>query len=134
MKILKAGIFFVWIFVMGPYVSAQDHDLDYYLTEARGNSPLLKDYQNQLLSGGIDSQLTRAAYLPQVSGISNNSYAPLIGGWGYDNAVTNGGQLRAPAAAAVRPANPARSSSVVGQPKPRRKWRSSTSNQWPGPT
>ncbi|HVW60327.1 MAG TPA: TolC family protein [Puia sp.] len=95
MKILKAGIFIVWIFMMGPYVSAQDHDLDFYLTQARGNSPLLKDYQNQLLSGGIDSQLTRAAYLPQVSGISNNSYAPLIGGWGYDNAITNGGQLSA---------------------------------------
>jgi len=30
-----------------------------------------------------------------VSGISNNSYAPLIGGWGYDNAITNGGQLSA---------------------------------------
>ena len=81
--------------MMGLYVRGQDHDLDYYLTEARSNSPLLKDYQNQLLSGGIDSQLIRAAYLPQVGGVSNNFYAPLIGGWGYDNAITNGGQLSA---------------------------------------
>lgn len=95
MRLSKAGIFFVWIFIMGPHVRAQDHDLDYYIVQARGNSPLLKDYQNQLLSGGVDSQLTRAAYLPQVNGISNNSYAPLIGGWGYDNAITNGGQLSA---------------------------------------
>lgn len=80
---------------MGLYVRAQDHDLDYFLSQARSNSPLLKDYQNQQLSNSVDSQLTRAAYLPQVNGISNNSYAPVIGGWGYDNAVTNGGQLSA---------------------------------------
>jgi glycosyltransferase involved in cell wall biosynthesis len=43
-------------------------------------------------------------------------------------------EIAASAAAAVRPSSPARSSSWVGQPKPRRKWRSSTSNQWPGPT
>ncbi|MDO6432521.1 TolC family protein [Flavitalea sp. BT771] len=73
----------------------QDHNLDYYLGRARDNSPLLKDYQNQLLSNGVDSQLIRASYLPQVNGVSNNSYAPLIGGYGYDNAVTNGGQLSA---------------------------------------
>jgi len=81
--------------MMGSYVRAQDRDLDYYLSEARGNSPLLKDYQNQQLSNSVDSQLVRAAYLPQVNGISNNSYAPVIGGWGYDNAITNGGQLSA---------------------------------------
>jgi outer membrane protein TolC len=81
--------------MMGLYVRAQDHDLDYFLSQARSNSPLLKDYQNQQLSNSVDSQLTRAAYLPQVNGISNNSYAPVIGGWGYDNAVTNGGQLSA---------------------------------------
>jgi len=73
----------------------QGHDLGYYLDQARSNSPLLKDYQNQLLSGSVDSQLIRASYLPQVNGISNNTYAPVIGGFGYDNAITNGGQLSA---------------------------------------
>ena len=38
------------------------------------------------------------------------------------------------AAAAVMARSPARSSSVVGQPKPSRKWRRSASNQWPAPT
>jgi len=79
----------------GAFARGQDRDLGYYLAQARESSPLLKDYQNQQLSGGVDSQLIRAAYLPQVAGISNNSYAPVIGGWGYDNAVTNGGQLSA---------------------------------------
>lgn len=73
----------------------QGHDLGYYLDQARSNSPLLKDYQNQLLAGGVDSQLIRAAYLPQVNGLSNNVFAPVIGGYGYDNAISNGGQLSA---------------------------------------
>jgi len=88
-------MFFTLILMARLYVRGQDHDLDYYITQARGNSPLLKEYQNQQLAGGVDSQLARAAYLPQVNGISNNSYAPVIGGWGYDNAITNGGQLTA---------------------------------------
>ena len=38
-------------------------------------------------------------------------------------------------AASVRASRPARGArTLVGQPKPSRKWRSSTSNQWPGPT
>ncbi|MBS1664339.1 MAG: TolC family protein [Bacteroidetes bacterium] len=73
----------------------QDHNLDYYLGQAKDNSPLLKDYQNQLLSLGVDSQLVRASYRPQVNGLSTNSYAPVIGGIGYDNAISNGGQLAA---------------------------------------
>lgn len=76
-------------------VYAQDHDLNYYIDHARANSPLLKDYQNQIASGRIDSELVKAAYKPQVMGISNNSYAPVIAGIGYDNAITNGGQLSA---------------------------------------
>jgi len=95
MYLSKVGLSSFLVFLIGLYARGQDHNLDYYLIQARGNSPLLKDYQNQQLAGGVDSQLTRAAYLPQVGGISNNVYAPLIGGWGYDNAVTNGGQLTA---------------------------------------
>lgn len=73
----------------------QDHNLEFYLGQAKDNSPLLKDYQNQLLSLGVDSQLIAASYRPQVNGLSTNSYAPVIGGWGYDNAISNGGQLAA---------------------------------------
>lgn len=91
---MKRCLFFI---MLGFSVCAfgQGHDLGYYLDQARSNSPLLKDYQNQLLSGSVDSQLIRASYLPQVNGISNNTYAPVIGGFGYDNAITNGGQLSA---------------------------------------
>jgi Outer membrane efflux protein len=77
------------------YSSAQKNNLDYFINQALANSPLLKEYQSQLLLLSLDSQLIRASLRPQVNGISNNSYAPVIAGWGYDNAITNGAQLSA---------------------------------------
>lgn len=67
--------------------------LDFYLGRALQNSPLLKDYQNQVLAGQIDSQLIHASYAPQVNGNSTNLYAPLIHGYGYDQAISNGGDF-----------------------------------------
>jgi outer membrane protein TolC len=67
--------------------------LDFYLGRALQNSPLLKDYQNQVLMGQIDSQLIHASYQPQVNGNSTNLYAPLIHGYGYDQAISNGGDF-----------------------------------------
>jgi outer membrane protein TolC len=69
------------------------NNLDFYLGQALQNSPLLKDYQNQVLVGGIDSQIVRATYMPQVTGTSINTYAPVINGYGYDNAISNGGNF-----------------------------------------
>lgn len=67
--------------------------LDYYLDRALQNSPLLKDYRNQVLSGQVDSELVRAGYRPQVTGSSVNVWAPTIKGWGYDQAISNGGNF-----------------------------------------
>jgi hypothetical protein len=75
------------------YTYSQKNTLDYYLSEAIRNSPLLKDYQSQIASNGIDSQRIRAQYKPQVTASSINAYAPVIKGYGYDPAITNGGQL-----------------------------------------
>jgi len=87
--------FFLIIFVFTS-VSAQEKNLDYFISSAISSSPLLKDYTSQARSNLIDSLRIRAAYKPQVNAVSNNLYAPVIGGWGYDNAITNGinfGQL-----------------------------------------
>jgi outer membrane protein TolC len=73
----------------------QRNNLDYFTNQALANSPLLKDYRSQILSFSLDSQIIRASLKPQVNGISNNSYAPVIGGWGYDKAITNGAQASA---------------------------------------
>jgi outer membrane protein TolC len=67
----------------------QTHGLDYFLQQAKQNSPDLKEFQNQVLSLQIDSQLLKASLGPQVNFLSTNSYAPIINGWGYDEAITN---------------------------------------------
>src|ERR1700733_14631918 len=73
----------------------QNKTLDYYIGQARVNSPLLKDFQNQAGMNAVDSLRLLATYRPQVNGLSNNFYAPSFNGWGYDQAITNGGQLSA---------------------------------------
>jgi len=77
------------LLVCNTSANAQTHDLDYYINQAMANSPLLKDYTNQYLSGIIDSQRLKATYKPQVSATSANTYAPIINGYGYDQAITN---------------------------------------------
>jgi outer membrane protein TolC len=74
---------------------AQQNNLDYFVNQAIANSPLLKDFQNQVLSFSLDSQIIRASLKPQVNGISNNSYAPIINGYGYDEVISNGQQISA---------------------------------------
>ena len=56
----------------------QNNKLDFYVGQALANSPLLKDYKNQVAASYYDSLLILAAYKPQVTGNSNNSYAPVI--------------------------------------------------------
>jgi outer membrane protein TolC len=78
-----------------PALAQQDTaaGLDFYLGQAMRNSPLLKDYRNQVQMGQVDSQLIHASYLPQVAGNSTNIYAPSYHGWGYDEAISNGGNF-----------------------------------------
>jgi outer membrane protein TolC len=82
--------FIIGIFLLAVYSStAQIRTLDFFIDMARKNSPTLKDYQNQVLSLSIDSQLLKASLRTQVNFLSNNSYAPIVKGWGYDEAITN---------------------------------------------
>ena len=89
-------IFFLYFFIL-LYISgnAQSNQLQYYIDNALLNSPLLKDIQNQAALNKYDSLLIRAAAKPQVTGSSFNSYAPVIKGYGYDGAITNGGNFNA---------------------------------------
>ena len=73
----------------------QKNNLDYFVNQAIANSPLLKDYLSQRLLLTLDSQLIHAALRPQVNGIGNGLFAPVIGGWGYDEVITNKQQLTA---------------------------------------
>ena len=71
------------------FVNAQQKNLDYFLSEAIKNSPLIKESNNNILLNRIDSLQIRGALKPQVNGISNNYYAPIIHGYGYDEIITN---------------------------------------------
>ncbi|HQW84366.1 MAG TPA: TolC family protein [Ferruginibacter sp.] len=70
-------------------VTAQQNNLDYFITQGLQNSPLLKDYQYQVQGNKIDSQRLKAGYGPQITGNSIGTYAPVVKGWGYDVAITN---------------------------------------------
>ncbi|WP_347159152.1 TolC family protein [Pontibacter chitinilyticus] len=69
----------------------QTHDLDYYLTAGLQHSPLLLDYQNQQRSNLIDSLQVYASYKPQLSASATATEAPLGRHFGYDEAITDGG-------------------------------------------
>nr|WP_232325335.1 TolC family protein [Pedobacter panaciterrae] len=69
---------------------AQNNKLDDYIQKALINSPLLRDFKNQLVSNKMDSAILRAGYRPQLTASSTGTYAPVINGYGYDNALSNG--------------------------------------------
>ena len=69
--------------------------LDFYLKKGIENSPLLKEFSNQLLSGTLDSLLAKATFKPQINQVSQAMYAPTANNFGYDEAITNGGNYTA---------------------------------------
>src|SRR6266540_1358134 len=92
MKWLLYIVFFLLSVVL---CKAQKNTLDYFVKQSLTNSPLLKDYENRRLSLSLDSQIIKAAQKPQVNFVSNNMYAPVISGWGYDEIITNKAQISA---------------------------------------
>lgn len=74
---------------------SQKNQLEYYLNQGIAGSPLLKDYKNQISSAAYDSMLILAGYRPQFAVNSLASYAPVVKGWGYDQAITNGQNVNA---------------------------------------
>lgn len=92
---IKKGLILLFTFYVHDPCFAQNKDLDYYLSSAVSNSPLLNDQRNQLLLNNVDSQILIASKKVQVTGNGNNYYAPVINGYGYDAAITNGAQLQA---------------------------------------
>ncbi|MEO6220836.1 MAG: TolC family protein [Ginsengibacter sp.] len=83
------------IFIYPLFSIAQIKDLDYFLNNAIANSPLLNENRNNILIAAVDSALIVAANKYQVTGNGNAYYAPIVNGWGYDKAITNGQQLSA---------------------------------------
>ena len=76
-------------------VNGQSRNLGDYLREARANSPLLKNYSNELDSNNIERLLIKASNRPQVLANGQVAVYPVIHGYGYDKAITNGGNYSA---------------------------------------
>ena len=91
----KKQFFFFFLFNTPVFLFSQVKDLSYYINNSLTNSPQLYEYNNLILSNRIDSELIVAANRFQVTGNSNSYYAPIINGYGYDVAITNGQQLAA---------------------------------------
>ena len=90
---LIRSFLFLMLFFSCIKINAQSNTLSYFLATAQSNSPLLNDYNNQIISNRIDSLKLKATYGFIVTGEGSAGYSPNIKGWGYDNALTNGQSL-----------------------------------------
>ena len=70
---------------------SQTRTLEDFAQAAQRYSATLIDYQNQLTSLGYDSAKIRSTFLPKIHFTSQAIFAPVIGGFGYDSALSNGG-------------------------------------------
>ncbi|QQL48896.1 TolC family protein [Mucilaginibacter ginkgonis] len=75
------------------FCHGQTRTLDGFVDAALTSSPLIKDLNNQILAAQLDSLRIKAGFKPQVSGNAIGLYAPVIHGYGYSTAITNGQQL-----------------------------------------
>ncbi|MBE7173020.1 MAG: TolC family protein [Williamsia sp.] len=74
---------------------SQSRTLEDFVREAQQNSPVLKEFSNQISSNRLDSMILRATFKTQVNFITSNSYSPVVKGYGYDGAITNGANISA---------------------------------------
>jgi outer membrane protein TolC len=79
------------VLLLPVFAQAQSKPLDYYLQAGLTNSPVRKDLYNQSRSNLVDSAKIVAGQKPRVDGNGVATFAPYYKGFGYDNAVTNGG-------------------------------------------
>ena len=91
----KNQLLFLFFLLAPVLLFSQSKNLSYFINNSVNNSPQLYEYQNLLLANSIDSQLILAANRFQLTGSGNSYYAPVINGYGYDVAITNGQQLSA---------------------------------------
>lgn len=72
---------------------AQTRSLEQFIESAVTSSPLIRDLNNKILGAQLDSIGLQAGFKPQVIGNAIGLYAPIIRGYGYSQAITNGQQL-----------------------------------------
>ena len=88
-------VFYALILVCVTFLNTEAQPLESFINLGLRNSPLLYDFNNQKLSARFDSLLVLAAYKPQVNQLTQVTHFPGGSGWGYDEAITNGGNYSA---------------------------------------
>jgi outer membrane protein TolC len=86
-------ILFLLLFTSAIAAFSQVRTLDDYLRMGITGNPVLNDLAGQVMSNRIDSGIIHAGRLPQVNLNGTFSYAPVIKGYGYSEAITNGGNF-----------------------------------------
>lgn len=76
-------------------IAQQVQNLDYYINQGIKNSPLLKDYYNRIQLNSVDSLMLRTQLKPQIYANGQIMIPPTYKGYGYDKAITNGGNYMA---------------------------------------
>ncbi len=95
MRMNKKALIFFSFFILPLFSLAQSKGLDYFVNSSINNNPRTVELQNLILANRLDSQLIVAGNRFQLSGSGNAYYAPVVNGYGYDVAITNGQQLSA---------------------------------------
>ena len=81
-----------FLFAFMSVLHAQTNDLNFYVRHALENSPLLKEYQNQMVINRLDSFILQAEYKPSVDFTTANFWAPIVDGFGYDQSIFHKGR------------------------------------------
>lgn len=91
---MKRNLIVAILFSIVPFICfAQSKNLDFFVNHALNNDPRFTEIQGLVLQNRIDSAIIMAANKIQVTGNGNALYAPVVRGFGYDAAITNGQQL-----------------------------------------
>jgi hypothetical protein len=91
--VLKLQILSI-LLIFNSAVFAQN-TLEYYLNHSLCNSPEISAIKSKIKSNSLDSFINIASNRPQVYFTDTAMYAPFINGYGFDSAITNGGNLSA---------------------------------------
>lgn len=95
-KSMNRNIFLLFCLFFAPtVVLSQVRSLDYFVEKAVDNDPRFSEFQNLVLQNKIDSEVIVAGNKLQLTGSGNAYYAPIVNGYGYDMAITNGQQISA---------------------------------------
>jgi outer membrane protein TolC len=91
---MRRYFFIPFLFLLLPFFSfGQKKDLNYFINQSLNNNPKFSELHDLILQNKIDSEIIVAGNKLQLTGSGNAYYAPIVNGYGYDEAITNGQQL-----------------------------------------